>query len=148
MAAVIVAIGLAITIEVVVRRAGPILKGRVIETLSTRFDARVELDDLQVFVRRGLEVRGAGLRIYPPDDVASGTKTPLIALKNFSFDSGLIGLFFKPMHVGSVNVSGLVIGARRPCVSRDKAAGLPNGHKRKDQRSETLSTKSFVRIRG
>ncbi|MDT7817909.1 MAG: hypothetical protein QOJ42_7825, partial [Acidobacteriaceae bacterium] len=34
--------------EVILRRAAPILKGRVIETLSTRFNSHVELDDFQV----------------------------------------------------------------------------------------------------
>jgi hypothetical protein len=44
--------------EVVLKRAEPILKGRVIETLSARFDSRVELDDLQVSIIHGLAVSG------------------------------------------------------------------------------------------
>jgi hypothetical protein len=99
-----------IVVEVVAGRAGPILKGRIVETLSTRFNSRVELESLQVSVLRGLEVTGDGLRIYPPDSVvAAGAKDPLIALKHFSFHSGILGLFFKPMHVGSVAVAGLEI---------------------------------------
>ena len=47
--------------EVVLRRAAPILKGRVIETLSTRFNSRVELDDLDVSLIKGLAVSGKGL---------------------------------------------------------------------------------------
>ncbi len=96
--------------EVVLRRAGPILKGRVVETLSTRFDSRVELDGLDVSIIRGLEVSGTGLRIFPPDDVvAAGAKNPLIAIQLFNFHAGLMGLFFKPMHVGMVHVQGLTI---------------------------------------
>ena len=57
--------------EVVLRRAAPILKGRVIETLSTRFNSRVELDDLDVSLIRGLAVSGHGLRIFAPDDVVA-----------------------------------------------------------------------------
>jgi hypothetical protein len=34
----------------VVRHAAPILKGRVIETLSTRFNSRVEMDGFDVSV--------------------------------------------------------------------------------------------------
>ena len=96
--------------EVIIRRAGPILKGRVIETLSSRFDSKVELDDLQVSILRGLQVSGKGLRIFPPDDVvAAGAKNPLIAVQDFNFHAGLMGLFLKPMHVGVVHVQGLAI---------------------------------------
>jgi hypothetical protein len=104
-AAVILAV-VAIVIEVAVERAAPILKGRIVDTLNTRFDSRVELDSLQVSVLRGLEVSGDRLRIYPPNSAA---KDPLIALKHFSFHSGIFGLFFKPMHVGTVTVTGLDI---------------------------------------
>ena len=96
--------------EVMMHRAAPILKGRVIETLSTRFKSRVEMDGFAVSVLKGLEISGGGLRIYPPDDVvAAGATQPLIALKHFSFHASLKGLFVKPMHVGSVYVSGMTI---------------------------------------
>jgi hypothetical protein len=91
-------------------RAEPILKGRVIETLSTRFDSQVEMAEFHVSVLRGLEVSGDGLRIYPPDDVmAAGAKNPLIELGHFSFHADVRGLFLKPMHVGTVHVSGMAI---------------------------------------
>src|SRR6202789_140989 len=84
--------------EVMMRRAGPILKGRVIETLSTRFKSRVELDGFAVSVLKGLEVSGDGLRIFPPDDVAAaGATQPLKRQKNFFLPSSLRGLFKKPM---------------------------------------------------
>ncbi len=96
--------------EVIVHRAMPILKGRVIETLSTRFNSRVEMDDFTVSVVKGLEVSGGGLRIFPEDAVvAAGAKQPLIALGHFSFHAGFKGLFVKPMHVGTVHVTGMVI---------------------------------------
>ena len=96
--------------EIVLKRAGPILKGRVIETLSTRFDSHVELDDLQVSLIKGLAVSGKGLRIFAPDDVvAAGAKDPIIAVRQFEFHASLIGLFLKPTHVGTANVQGLQI---------------------------------------
>jgi hypothetical protein len=96
--------------EVVVHRAMPILKGRVIETLSTRFNSRVEMDGFSVSVLKGLEVSGDGLRIYPVEEVvAAGAKEPLIAVRHFSFHANLMGLFVKPTHVGTVHVSGLSI---------------------------------------
>lgn len=101
---------LATVAEVMVHRAGPILKGRVIETLSTRFKSKVEMDHFAVSVWKGLEVSGDGLRIYPPDDViAAGATQPLIVLKHFSFHANLLGLFLKPMHVGTVHVTGMTI---------------------------------------
>jgi hypothetical protein len=96
--------------EVMLKRAAPILKGRVIETLSTRFNSHVELDDLQVSLIKGLAVSGNGLRIFAPDDVvAAGAKAPIIAVQRFDFHAGLIGLFLKPTHVRSVHVQGLAI---------------------------------------
>ncbi len=62
--------------EVMVHQAGPILKGRVIETLSTHFNSKVELDTFDVSVLRGLEVSGDGLKIYPPDDVVDAGWKP------------------------------------------------------------------------
>ncbi|WP_158943247.1 AsmA-like C-terminal region-containing protein [Granulicella sp. S190] len=101
---------LAVIGEVTVHRAVPILKGRVIETLSTRFDSKVELDKLSVSVLKGLEVSGEGLRIYPVDEVVeAGDTDPLISLGRFSFRANLLGLFVKPMHVGTVHVQGMAI---------------------------------------
>ena len=107
--------------ELILRRAGPILKGRIIETLSTRFDGRVELDDLQVSLIKGLAVSGNGLRIFAPDDVvAAGAKDPVIAVRQFEFHAGLMGLFLKPTHVRSVYVQGLTINIP-PKSMRQKA---------------------------
>jgi hypothetical protein len=101
---------LGVIAEVVVHRALPILKGRVIETLSTRFNSRVELDGFDVSVVKGLEVSGSGLRIFPEDEVvAAGAKDPLIALGHFSFHADWSGLFADPMHVGAVHVTRMVI---------------------------------------
>jgi hypothetical protein len=109
-AALLSAVTLFIVGEVVLHRATPILKGRIIETLRTRFDSRVDLDSLDVSLGRGLEVSGRGLRIYPPDEVvAAGAHEPLIALQNFHFQSGVLGLFLKPMRLSAVNASGLAI---------------------------------------
>jgi hypothetical protein len=108
--ALVVVLVLWLIIEIVLRHAGPILKGRVEETLSTRFDSRVELASLDVSVLRGIEATGKGLRIFPPDPVvARGATQPLIEIATFHFHSGIVGLFFKPMHVRSVRVIGLQI---------------------------------------
>jgi len=109
-ALVAIVLALAIVLDVMIHRAVPILKGRITETLSARFNSRVELDGVNVSVLPGLEVSGDRLRIYPPDDVvAAGATQPLIALEHFSFHAGLTGLLLEPMHVGLVQVSGLLI---------------------------------------
>jgi hypothetical protein len=114
---------LVVVADVMLHRAGPILKGRVIETLSTRFKSRVELDKFQVSVLKGLEVSGDGLRIYPPDDVvAAGATKPLISLAHFSFHIPLHGLFLKPTHVGTVHVNGMAINIP-PRQMRQQAHG-------------------------
>ncbi|WP_157477664.1 AsmA family protein [Granulicella tundricola] len=112
-------------LQILVARAGPILKGRVVETLKTRFDSKVELDRLQVSILQGLNVTGGGLRIYPPDDVmAAGAKAPLISVDAFEFHAGLLGLVFKPMHVGAVHVRGLAIHIP-PRKMRQQGAAKP-----------------------
>ena len=99
-----------IVADVVMHRAMPILKGRIIETLSARFDSKVELDSLDVSVAKGLAVSGAGLRIFAPDDmVAAGATNPIIAVKEFSFRAPIRELFVKPFHIGVVNLDGLEI---------------------------------------
>jgi len=110
MIALIVVIVLAAALEWMMYRAEPILRGRIVETLSTRFESRVELEGFHVSVLKGLEVSGEGLRIYPPDDVvAAGANDPLIALKHFAFHANVMGLFQRPLHVGMVKVDGMTI---------------------------------------
>lgn len=117
--------------EIVLHRATPILKGRIIETLSTRFDGKVELDDLNVSLGRGLEISGQGLRIFPAEAVvAAGANQPLIGVRNFHFHSGVIGLFFKPMHVGSVKVAQMAINIP-PRQMRQQAPKRESKHRGK-----------------
>lgn len=88
-------------------RAEPILRARVIDTLSTRFDSRVELQHFGVSVVRGFEVRGAGLKLYPNHlDMTQ----PLFSIDRFSFRvDDWRALLHAPMHIGQVHISGLGI---------------------------------------
>ena len=123
---------LTIAADVIVHRAEPILRSRVVQTLSTRFGSRVELDRLNVSVTHGLAVSGEGLRIFPlPEVMAAGPAQPLIAIKEFSFHAGLAGLLFEPVRVESVNVSGLRISipprqARQQAPKERKRVGKLN----------------------
>jgi hypothetical protein len=101
----------AICIRIVIARAQPILRTRVIETLSARFKSRVELAELHVWVADGLHVEGKGLQIYgltDPNPWEPGVQ-PLLSIGEFSFQTALRNLFREPMHVDTVYVSGLVM---------------------------------------
>jgi hypothetical protein len=89
--------------------AQPILRARVIETLSARFKTKVELADLDVSFADGLNVSGKGLHIYGPTDpnpTESGVQA-LISIQKFRFRTGLVGLFHSPMRVATVYVKGM-----------------------------------------
>ncbi len=126
--AAIAAIVVVIAVEIVLHRAAPMLRNRMIETLSATFDGRVELDSVDVSVARGLAVSGKGLRIFPAGEMAaSGEEHPLISLGRFSFHVNLPGLFASPMHVGTVYVSQMKIdippGSARRQVQHKAVAG-------------------------
>ncbi len=91
--------------------AEPILRTRVIETLSTRFKSRVELVSLHVSILNGLQVSGGGLQIYGPTDpnpYEPGVQ-PLLEIQEFRFHTPLRDLFREPMHVRAVYVNGLTV---------------------------------------
>jgi len=93
----------------VVYRAEPTLRTSVIETLSTRFKSRVELDAFHVSPIRGLEVSGRGLRIFgetDPNNYEPGFQ-PLINVGEFRFHMGIRDLFHSPIHVDTVFIKDL-----------------------------------------
>ena len=64
----VLAISMLLVARYMISKAQPILRARVIETLSTRFKTKVELDGLDVSIANGLHVSGKGLRIFGPTD--------------------------------------------------------------------------------
>jgi hypothetical protein len=94
---------------IAISHAEPLLRGRVVETLSTRFKGRVELDEFQVSLLHGFEVSGKGLRLFgdtDPNRHQPGIQ-PLISVANFRFRTGVMNFFHSPMHVNTVYVEGL-----------------------------------------
>jgi hypothetical protein len=91
--------------------AEPILRARVIETLTARFQSKVELTDFHVWVEDGLSVSGSGLKIYGKTDpnIHEPGVQPLIGIEEFRFQTGLFNLLRSPMHVHSVRLRGLVL---------------------------------------
>jgi hypothetical protein len=120
-----------IVLAVIVSRAQPIIRARVIETLSTKFKAKVELDAFNVSLLKGLEVSGKGLRIFgqsDPNNHEPGVQ-PLISVAEFRFRTGIAGLFASPMHVDTVHVKGLSLNLP-PREQRGEMKGLgPKGGK-------------------
>ncbi len=125
---VCVASGLAV--RYVIDHAAPILRARVIQTLATRFDSRVELTGFQVSVLHGIEVSGTGLQIFgtsDPNPYQPGVQ-PLIAIGEFRFQTALRSLFRSPMHVDTVYVKGMVLNIpprqnRREMTAMNSRAG-------------------------
>ncbi len=142
----VVATGFAIAATIVLRRAAPIMKGRVIATLQSHFDSHVELDDFHVAVSNGLEISGHGLRIYAPlDVVAAGATAPVFTVATFSFRSDVLGLLRRPTHVNTVHVDGLEI---RIPPRQVRKAGVDGKPKRRIEISvdEIICTNSHIVI--
>jgi hypothetical protein len=107
--ALVLLAGAAMAVRVVIARAEPILRTRVIETLSNRFNSKVELASFHVSVVNGVEVSGSGLKIFGPTDpnpYEPGIQA-LISIQEFRFQTSLRSLFRSPMHVETVHVEGL-----------------------------------------
>jgi hypothetical protein len=120
----------AIGIRLVVSRAEPILRTRLIETLSTRFKSRVELAAIHVYVANGLHVSGSELRIYgatDPNPYEPGVQ-PVLLIQEFDFSTPVRDLFRAPMRVANVHVSGMTLnippaGNRGQMTSMRKRSG-------------------------
>ena len=102
----LVAVAAVITVEIALHRAEPVLRARVIETLSTRFDSRVELEHFHVYFLHGFQVSGSGLRLRPNQ---IDMDQPLFAIDEFSFRTTWHGLLHSPMYVDKVNLKGMQI---------------------------------------
>jgi len=117
-------------VRFVIARAQPILRARVIETLSSRFDSKVELESFHVSITDGIEVSGGGLKVYgknDPNPYESGVQ-PLIGIREFRFRTALRSLFRSPMHVDTVYVKGLELnippkGSRREMTNMGTRTG-------------------------
>lgn len=101
------------------------LKAKVIESLSARFDSRVELDKFQVSMVKGFEVSGTGLRLYPNH---LDMQDPMLQANSFSFHMiRWQQLFRSPLFVNRILVHGLTVRippkSERSQVSRFSGGG-------------------------
>ncbi|MBV9180678.1 MAG: hypothetical protein JO356_05145 [Acidobacteria bacterium] len=118
---------LAVGLIVVIRRAKPILRTRVIETLSARFHGPVELSNFQVSVTHGFQVSGRDLKIYGPSDPnphRPGVQ-PLISIGEFRFAADIFSLLHTPMRIHRVALRDLELNL--PPREQRQRAGLTRG---------------------
>jgi hypothetical protein len=80
------------------------LRQRIVSTLSDRLNSNIELGDLSLRVLPVLHAEGRDLIIRQRDHL---DQPPLIAIKSFSVDATVFGVWRK--HVAHVNLEGLVI---------------------------------------
>ena len=104
-------LALGVAVRIMIDRVEPILRTRVVDTLSARFRSKVELAELHVWVGNGIHVDGKGLKIYgatDPNPYQPGVQ-PLLEVGEFKFQTLLGGLFRTPMHVDTIYVSGMTM---------------------------------------
>ena len=140
---VVVILGAAafIAADIYMHRAMPILRGRVIDTLSTRFDSRVELDSFDVSVLGGFVVSGGGLKLYPNK---LDMNVPLFSVDKFSFRTGWHDLFRTPMHIGQVKISGLGINMPPKDQRKDMPKLSHPGEEARHQKIEIMVDELLV----
>jgi hypothetical protein len=99
----------AVVIIFAVYHAEPILRGRIVETLSSRFHGPVELAEFHVSIKAGFQVSGAGLKIFGPGDpnLHQPGVQPLIAIREFRFSADILNLLHTPMRVRRVYLKDL-----------------------------------------
>jgi hypothetical protein len=124
---VILVVAALIAGNIYLHRAGPLLKAKVIETLSTRFDSRVELDQFSASFAEGFQVSGGGLKLYPNHLAAS---EPMIAVDHFSFRIfDWRQLLHSPIVVNHVQVTGLNIHLPPKDQRAQMNSGQPSAQK-------------------
>ena len=89
-----------------INHAEPMLRVRVIQALSQRFDSQVQLGEFDVSVRHGLNVEGKDLSLRSNRDPSLPAQ---IQVEQFSFHTPVLDVFQSPMHIGLVQVHGLQI---------------------------------------
>src|SRR5580658_8192814 len=117
--------GAAVAAQLLIARAQPILRTRLIDALSNRFGGRVELPSFQVSVLHGIEVSGNGLKIFgktDPNPSEPGVQA-LIGAKEFRLHTSLRSLFRSPMPADTVYVYGLELNIP-PRENRQERAKL------------------------
>ncbi len=120
-------LGMGVAMEYVVRHAEPILRKRVVETLSTRFQTQVQLDALHISIFRGISVVGEGLVVPGMSTEDKTVAVPLLRVQRFEFHTSIAGLLHSPTHVSTVYVQGMEFSLP-PKEQRGRMPEQPKGN--------------------
>jgi hypothetical protein len=116
------------------RQIQPMLRRKVVETLSARFHSPVELDRLSLSMSRGVMVTGGGLRILylagPTKPDARPNAPPMLTVESFEFRTGWRELLRPTTRVVSVKVRGLQVNIP---PKEARGAAMPDDPKRRGQ---------------
>lgn len=114
-----------------IRNAEPILRRRVVETLSARFNSPVELDSLKLAYSKDFLVTGTGLRIRyiagPERPDVNPSASPMLIVPSFEFTTSWRELLRPTSRVLTVHVQGMQIDIP------PRAPGQPDNPKRRGQ---------------
>ncbi len=142
----IAGLGLFIAAEYVLHNAEPVLRKRIMETLSDHFDAPVELDRVDISLLKGIEVAGYGLRI--PFGAGAGPTPvphPMIAVQHFAFRTSFKGLLHQPTHVTEILVEGMDLHIPPP-DERGQMFGTREGTGPADPQNPKLRPKVAITV--
>lgn len=139
-------LGAGIAAEYIVRHAEPILRERVIQSLSQTFNSPVELDGLKISLVKGIEVEGKGLRIpfgtAPQGANSSKEIKPLLSVADFRFHTSLRGVLRPTAEVDVIRVDGVELHippkAQRPIILGTRQGKLPADPARPKVRPRTV----------
>jgi hypothetical protein len=104
-------IAIVIGFQYIKSQAEPILRQRIIDTVSKRFNSPVELDRVEISAIKGLEVTGEGLRVQyvagPTQPGIPQDTQPMVSVRRFQFRTDLRALLHPSTSVGIVYVQGM-----------------------------------------
>lgn len=109
----VILVAVAAVLSILLNRAEPFIRARIIASLAERFHARVELDSFHLSLIDGIRAEGKGLRIWLPaqagGNLVPGPSVPLIRLDEFRFHVPLVYRPGKPIHISRVEMKGLQV---------------------------------------
>jgi hypothetical protein len=131
---VVLAIAMVFGVAWGMRQVQPMLRRKVVETLSARFHSPVELDRLSLSMSRGVMVTGGGLRILylagPTKPDARPNAPPMLTVDSFEFSTGWRELLRPTTRVVSVKVQGLRVNVP---PKEERGAAMPDDPRRRGQ---------------
>jgi AsmA-like C-terminal region len=131
---VVIGIAGALAVEWGLRQMQPLMRRKVVETLSARFHSPVELDRLSLSMARGVVVTGGGLRILylagPTKPDVNPHAPPMLTVESFEFETGWRELLRPTTRLLTVKVHGLQLNIP-PKGERGEA--MPDDPKKRGQ---------------